>query len=212
MLFLTSHVIFPLVCNVRVDVGFVIDSSGSVTGPGFQQAKRFVKAMISRFDVSRRKAHVGVIRYASHAQLMFRLDKYFSAESLARAVDDIAYIQGGTRTHVALKIARESLFTVEGGARPTISKFMVLLTDGASENSRLVAEEASKLKKTGVYVVAVGIGTSVNRRELKTIASSPDDVINVRSFNSLMERVTEIRERVCNGKSVTNLYSYIKES
>ncbi|XP_031557914.1 lymphocyte antigen 75-like [Actinia tenebrosa] len=189
-------------CNVRVDVGFVIDSSGSVTGSGFLQAKRFVKAMISRFDVSPRKAHVAVIRYSTEAKLMFRLDQYFSAESLARAVDNIAYIQGGTRTHVALKIARESLFTVEGGARPMISKFMILLTDGASENSKLVAHEARKLKKTGVYVVAVGIGPSVNRRELITIASTPDDVINVRSFESLLERVTEIRARVCNGQSV----------
>ena len=174
---------------------------------GFKQAKNFVKKVISKFKVSQRGTHVGLIRFATRAQLMFDFIQHTTPNELYAAIDNIEWSEGGTRTERALELARTRLFSEEGHLRPRISKVVVLVTDGQSELLAEVRQQAKLLKKSGVYVVAVGVGKQMNRVELNAIASSERDVIGVSSFRGLARRVAEIRDKVCEGTSFVT-YSY----
>ena len=61
-----------LVCTAKVDLGILIDGSGSIeqTGPGnFKRELNFVKQIVSAFEVSRDGTHVGIIIFSSDAKV-----------------------------------------------------------------------------------------------------------------------------------------------
>lgn len=189
-------------CGERTDLAFAIDASGSMGDEDFAKAKRFVKALTASFKVSYKGTHVGVIRYSTQAKVMFNFNSYFTHDEVNDAIDDIEYIEGGTRTELALHLARTELFSESGGYRPPqdIFKIFILMTDGRSESRRRVAKEAKLLKQRGVHVLAVGVGRSTNQKELETIATSKSDVIGVSSFRELMIRMNEIKDKLCDSK------------
>ncbi|EDO36563.1 predicted protein [Nematostella vectensis] len=186
-------------CGERTDLAFAIDASGSMGDQGFLRAKRFVKALIGSFKVSQKGTHVGIIRFSTRAKVMFTFTEHFTHEDVNYAIDDIEYTEGGTKTELALRLARTELFSKQGGSRtsPLIFKLFVLMTDGRSEYFHAVARQAKMLKRSGVHVMAVGIGKYTNQRELEVIASSKSDVIGVVSFRDLMIRMNEIKDKLC---------------
>ena len=120
---------------------------------------------------------------------------------MKKAIYAMDWTEGGTRTELALNQARTELYTDRGGDRPTVPNILILLTDGKSENPRGVAESAKALRdNAGVTIVAVGIGNQIDMRELRSIATTNKDVINVQSYGALKRRVGQIREKVCDGK------------
>ncbi|XP_048586558.1 C-type mannose receptor 2 [Nematostella vectensis] len=186
-------------CGERTDLAFAIDASGSMGDQGFLRAKRFVKALIGSFKVSQKGTHVGIIRFSTRAKVMFTFTEHFTHEDVNYAIDDIEYTEGGTKTELALRLARTELFSKQGGSRtsPLIFKLFVLMTDGRSEYFHAVARQAKMLKRSDVHVMAVGIGKYTNQRELEVIASSKSDVIGVVSFRDLMIRMNEIKDKLC---------------
>ena len=190
------------VCGERTDLAFAIDGSGSMGDDGFSKAKRFVKTLISSFKVSNKGTHVGLIRFSTRSKLVFKFSDFYSQVDINEAIDDIEWTEGGTKTEIALRMARTQLYTAAGGTRlgDKIFKLFILLTDGRSEYPSAVAKEALLLKQLGVHVMAVGIGKYTNKIELESIATSKNDVIGVVSFRELMIRMNEIKDMLCEGK------------
>ena len=58
----------------------------------------------------------------------------------------ITYTGGGTATHLALDSAQSDSFTSSRGVRTTAARVAVVLTDGKSNNERLTALEAQRLR------------------------------------------------------------------
>ena len=56
---------------------------------------------------------------------------------------------------------------------------------------------SSRLQSKGAAVFVLGIGEDVDTSELNEIASSPDNVFRVDSFEDLDERVPTIRRGIC---------------
>jgi len=60
----------------------------------------------------------------------------------------------------------------------------------------------------GTKVVALGIGTGVDRSELEDIASSPQHVILVEDFNVLSSVEEQLRNVTCSGNRKHACYSF----
>lgn len=204
---LLTRSIYFLVCGERTDLAFAIDASGSMGDAGFAKAKRFIKALIASFKVSNKGTHVGLIRYSTQANVIFDFNQHFSHDAVDEAIDNVEFTEGGTKTELALQLARTRLYSKRGGSRssPAIFKLFILLTDGRSENPKAVAQEAKLLKDNGVHVMAVGIGKYTNQKELQSIATSKSDVIGVVSFRELMIRMNEIKDKLCEGNCMLYL-------
>lgn len=81
---------------------------------------------------------------------------------------------------------------------------MVVLTDGnqtgpdkASGQTPLV-DAVRPIKDMGIKVIAIGIG-SVDRDQLATLVSDPDDILQPRSFEELLTLVQTTVGRSCRG-------------
>ncbi|XP_067043371.1 uncharacterized protein [Acropora muricata] len=193
----------PIPCTKALDIGIILDGSGSVGSSNFRKAKAFVEELIEHFAVSPQATHFGAITYSTYSKLEFDFAdaRYHKIVELKRRVMAIRYPGGWTRTDRALEMAAQKLFTVAGGDRKDKRNVLVVFTDGkTNRGSKSYMEVLRPLQARGVRTVAVGIGRGINRRELLQIAMSDSQyVIQVQDFNSLKQKLQMILDDSCQG-------------
>ena len=105
-------------CLHKVDLGFILDSSGSVSYSNFQKMKTFVKDLTDFFHVLPDETRVSVMTFASRTTINIQFSQqFYNKSSLHQAVDNIRYTGGGTATAMALNRAYTDMFTSRYGAR-----------------------------------------------------------------------------------------------
>ena len=105
------------------------------------------------FDVSARGTHVGMISFSNDAELLFDFkdDRYYNEDQLRKRIKKIPLKRGAkTRTDLALTLANEKLFSVEGGDRPGVPNVCVLFTDGKS-TGKPFKETVDILTEVGIH-------------------------------------------------------------
>ena len=130
----------------------------------------------------------------------FHLSEYSRRVDVQTAVSDVRY--GGSRSnlHLALPLARNSVFVAANGARlndPSVTKLIVVITDNPSADHSATLREAELVRDAGIGVVTIGVGTYLNRYELSAIASFPytrnmfiiDTVRNLTVFTDPVKRI-----------------------
>ena len=116
-------------CNRIVDVGFVIDSSGSLKEE-YHKEKDFVKALASAFDLGPDGSRAGVVTFSAKAEHSIKMNEHTDIDSFSAAVDAIPLMGMTTRIDRALRLAQKELVAPENGGRPKLPEILILLTDG----------------------------------------------------------------------------------
>ena len=120
LLFLRSFlyiILHFLECDTPVELGFLVDRSGSISQQNFEKVKSFILTVISGFDVSQNGTHVGIITYSSDAKTIISFDQFedpnFDLKKLNDTIrDGLATPEGGrTRIDLALAKADQELFS-----------------------------------------------------------------------------------------------------
>ena len=75
----------------KVDVGILMDESGSVSKDDFERQKSFVKALAGHFQFGSDGAQFGVITFSSGAQLDITLNRYGDTASFGEGVNRIRH-------------------------------------------------------------------------------------------------------------------------
>ena len=81
-----------------MDLGFVLDGSGSITAPNFRKVLQFVQKIVQEFTISKDMSHVGIVEYSSAARKIFDFNAYYSKQAMLGAISRIPYRTGGTNT------------------------------------------------------------------------------------------------------------------
>lgn len=113
-----------------------------------------------------------MLGYSYVVLLLFQLNTF---SSLVDAVNSLTtWVAAGTTNMAdALRISNDVMFTRANGDRAGIQNFIVIITDGQSDNRTATVAQAQRLRSAGVFVVAVGVGDDVDLVELRLIASNP---------------------------------------
>jgi len=119
----------------------VVDESGSISKSDHKMMKSFLLHLVSRLAVNHGGTRVGFVSYNTYINHFFDLNAYSSVQSLQTAIDKLRAPRGDTNTHLALRYAREILFTSAAGDRSNVPNVVVVLTDGQStdEEATLVS-------------------------------------------------------------------------
>ena len=105
-------------CQNKLDLGFILDNSGSVGYHNFERMKNFVKDLTDYYQLGRDDTRVSVMSFADSANIHIRFSAYFSNKyQFDNAVNRILYTGGGTATASALNMAYNYMFTSGYGAR-----------------------------------------------------------------------------------------------
>lgn len=169
--------------------------------------KDFVKNMINGFDIGPTRTKIGVVTFSDKPHLEFHLDSHPTQTSIDTAIDQIRYISGGTNTGDALKYARQTSYLAANGARNNAAKIAIVITDGKSNNNAATSAEAALLRKMGVTVFSIGVG-SAKVSELNQMATDPDSqhVFVVNNFDALTQIKGELAKKACEGKGLLKRY------
>ena len=182
-------------CKTVVDLGFLIDGSGSIEYHGrgnFRLMLNFIKSIVVTLPISRTQSRVGAVLFSTKPIPLFRFGQLNTITHVTQAIDSIRYPRGSTYIGKALAYTRRYLFS--GSRRRNRKRILIMLTDGISQDR--VGRQASLLKARGVEVFAVGIGRALKRRQLLQIAKDSRHV-SVVSFRGLATLSKAIRSKIC---------------
>lgn len=105
-------------CHYKLDLGFILDSSGSIQWQDFERMKVFVKDLTNFYKLSQEQTRVSVMSFSNSATIHFSFNAHIpDKSSFDSAVDRIQYSGGGTATARALNLARTRMFSSDYGAR-----------------------------------------------------------------------------------------------
>ena len=182
-------------CSVPVDLGFLIDGSGSIEYQGkgnFVRILNFVKAIVSFFEISQGKSRVGCVLFSSRTIPIFGFRRYSSKVQILRAIGRIRFPRGGTRIGKALDYTRDYLF--KGRSTPGRKRVLTLITDGISMDK--VGPAASRMKAAGVEVFTIGLGRKFKLSQLQKVATDQYHVLTA-SFGTLITLLLKLKTQIC---------------
>jgi len=188
-------------CKTIVDVGFILDSSGSLRDD-YQNEKNFLKEIAGAFGVSDDGSRSAVVTFSYYSEHSIKFKDHKDISSFNAAVDAIPLMGSTTRIDRALRQTQDEMFTEENGARPGIPKLLILLTDGTQsidKNTEDPADIAVELRAVGINMIVVGIGPGTNETELTHMAGGAGNVFRAASFDDLTgeEFLTELHAKTC---------------
>ena len=105
-----------------MDIAFVVDSSGSIGRTNWERMKRFLKALVSRLDVSPSAAHIAAIAYSNSPEVVMRFNSVQSTNQINQLLDGMRYQRGFTYTDKALLLADRDVFQSSTGMRSNVPK------------------------------------------------------------------------------------------
>ena len=159
--------------------------------------KHFVKQLARSFGVARGHSRAALVLCSNSSSVKAGFDQYPTLEEFHKIVDDLPYERGITRIDLALETASQKVFPQ---ARRAVSKIAILITDGKqthTDHSKGLREASEPLRRAGVRVLAVGIGSGVDPDQLRLVTESNDDLVVPQSFSHLLLEVRNLTSRAC---------------
>ncbi|KAJ8364336.1 hypothetical protein SKAU_G00131670 [Synaphobranchus kaupii] len=181
----------PRDCPAGVDIVFLMDGSGSVSGNDFAQMKTFVIKLIE--VLLGRNNKFAIMQYSNKFDVAFDFQTFKQNAAWRGQINGISQLGGFTFTPTAIYKVVHELFVTARGSRPKAHKILVVITDGKTYgDSRTLPPVISDANTIGIIRYAIGVGQAFNANseglhELQIIASSPtaDHLFKVDNFQAL---------------------------
>ncbi|XP_076019441.1 collagen alpha-1(XX) chain-like [Genypterus blacodes] len=188
----------PFECdsNAAADIVLLVDGSWSIGRTNFRRVRDFLEGLMTPFHIGPKRVQIGLTQYSGDPRTEWQLNNFTTKDQLLEAVRNFRYKGGNTFTGQALLHVMEENMRAESGARPNTPLFLVLLTDGKSQDDAIAA--ATRLKNAGVEIIAVGV-KNADEAELRQVASEPVElnVYNVNDFPLLSKLVARLVHILC---------------
>ncbi|CAK6435663.1 unnamed protein product [Pipistrellus nathusii] len=179
--------------EMKADIMFLVDSSGSIGQENFIKMKTFMKNLVGKSQIGADRVQVGVVQFSDVNKEEFPLDKYASQSDISAAIDRMPLIGQTTMTGSALTFVAQ-YFSPAKGARPNVRRFLILITDGEAHD--VVKDPAVALRQDGIIIYSVGVFGS-NVTQLEEISGRPDMVFYVENFDILQRIEDELVFGIC---------------
>ncbi|XP_044534829.1 collagen alpha-6(VI) chain [Gracilinanus agilis] len=180
--------------DVKADVMFLVDSSRSIGLENFGKMKAFMKNLVNKSQIGEDQVQVGIVQFSDMNKEEFQLDRYRTQREISEAIDRMSHIDRETLTGSALKFVSD-YFHPSKGARPNVRKFLILITDGESQDP--VKDPAMALRQDGVIIYSVGV-YGANETQLVEISGRPEMVFYVETFDILKHIEDDLIFGICN--------------
>ena len=183
------------------DIVFMLDESGSIEAQNYYRMIDFVKELITELQPSDDSFGFGVLTFSDVERLRLQLRQYRTKFLINNALT-FRYPRGTTETARALQYACNNMFFTSGD-RSDKRNFLVVFTDGSSNNAFNTRTSAYRCHERGVIVLVVAIGDfGLRMSEVYSIASDPNDknVFKSESFRTLPTIKQQLLDTLSNGE------------
>ncbi|XP_061864653.1 collagen alpha-1(VII) chain [Colius striatus] len=182
---------------LQADIAFLVDGSSSIGRNNFRAIRTFMEELVGPFvqAVGEKAVRFAVAQYSDEPRLEFTFSQHTDGTSVRRAIQQLTYKGGNTRTGAGFRYVADNFFGPTQ-LRPGVPQICILITDGKSQDD--AEGPAAKLKSQGIKIFAVGV-KNADRKELIQVASMPTDAFfsYVGDFKLLGTLVPLMTRRVC---------------
>ena len=168
-------VLFNVNTGCPVDLAFVFDSSDTIGVGALEDAKMLVKKMVKGLELGADESRVALVVFADKVEVKARFSENLSVKQFQDMVQNIKSI--GSRTRIDKALVETKQVFKEG--RDDVYKIAVVLTDGKQSedhDTKSLLSTSEPLRRAGVRVIAVAIGTQASKGRLRLMTDSMDDV------------------------------------
>ena len=168
-------VLFNVNTGCPVDLAFVFDSSDTIGVGALEDAKMLVKKMVKGLELGADESRVALVVFADKVEVKARFSENLSVKQFKDMVQNMKSI--GSRTRIDKALVETKQVFKEG--RDDVYKIAVVLTDGIQSEDRdtkSLLSTSEPLRRAGVRVIAVAIGTQASKGRLRLMTDSMDDV------------------------------------
>ncbi len=179
--------------SLKREVVFVIDNSGSMSGPSIEQAKESLALAISRLNADDR---FNVIRFDDTMTDYFNGLVAASPDNREKAISYVRSLNadGGTEMLPALQAALRN----QGSVAPGALRQVIFLTDGAIGNEQQLFTEITQ-NRGDARVFTVGIGSAPNSYFMtKAAEMGRGTFTQIGSTDQIATRMAELFEKLQN--------------
>ncbi|XP_055958021.1 protein PIF [Patella vulgata] len=181
----------------RFDVIALVDGSGSIARADFQKIKNSLEMFPASLGLNGVDRRFGVAVFSSIVTVPIPLSSNVTA--LMSGIASLQQPKGGTNTALGLtRVIQE----FEDYGIPENKQFIIVITDGRSNNMNATLAAAAQAKNMGISVFAVGVGSGPVASELAGIASDSSQVINIDNFDQLTQTIVGVIAMVCDDTDV----------
>lgn len=151
------------------DIFFLVDS-----GVDFQQIRTVLTRLVNQMNIGASAHRLGLAQYGKEVKLEFNLNTYQTKEQTQNAIKRFRQrrLQPNEPRNlgVALRNATYDFFTSEAGSRADQGYRQYLVVLSGQNSSDFVYKEARLIKSSGVTVIGMSLGASME--EMRLIATS----------------------------------------
>lgn len=215
-------------CEIPTDSLLLIDRSGSMDDDGAnppQPLTGVLNAAQTYIQKIGMTARTGIISFATESSVEQVLSSV--AEDVKNAINNISIGTNGiqhTNAYSALSKAFEIYTNPNTNDRVAEQKIVILLTDGVVTRpqnpnniedetyaERMTIEAAEQLKKQGVIVYTIGLGSAINDTFMQKVASKPEYYFKAPDTAAVERIYTSIASSVCVQTPLVRLFPRILE-
>jgi len=191
---------FSRTCNAQMDLTFLVDHSGTINGREFTVEEDFIEQLVSKFNIQRNGVHTALATFSNNAHKQWCFNDYRTQNQVIAAIQNMstAALPGRhPNDATALQWVRNQALTPQCGARPNVTKTVIVLTDGRDNHDMAETQkQADLLKAMGVNIITVGVGR-FNHSRLEMMATNHSYVFAPSDFSHLMPILEQITDSVC---------------
>ena len=135
----------------QVNLALIVDGSQSIEADDFVLEKNFTKQTVAAFAEKNLFVNGGEASYVQYSSSVVTSATFNSVADFNEFVDADPQARASTRTAEGIEEGTEVLLT-----NPASALFMIVITDGESQDEPIIAADAARAE--GIEVFAVGVG------------------------------------------------------
>lgn len=186
---------FQKTCNTEMYLSILMDESGSITLDQFSQEVNFVNSLINKFS-SNDKIYFSLLTFNNDVTILS--DFTSNKQAVLQALKNHKKINGGTNTADALLNSRSLFINTPSYINKQLdSRITLVITDGGSDKQDMTLKQANLTRLSGIEILSVGVGNSLNLNELNLMSGGEKNVLLISDFSQLMVYLDTLNAGVC---------------
>lgn len=138
-----------------------------------------------------------MILYSDSASVHFQLGDSSSTREFERAVHKMPHQKGPARIDKAFDVAAKDVFPYGRAGIPQIAFVVTNGKQASGEDVKALDVASSPLRRAGVKVVALGVGTEVDPKELQLMVDGEERVLLADSYDELILDRKNLSRKIC---------------
>ncbi|KAM7367132.1 hypothetical protein PAMP_015056 [Pampus punctatissimus] len=187
----------PVCGKTKADIVILVDDSSSIGANNFNKMKDFIFRVATYFPViGPQGTQIAVVHYSDEPRIEFCLNEYKDRNSMLRALRQLRYGGGNTKTGKGISYVLQELFQESLGMRQDVAHVLVLITDGRAQDN--VLQPSRIARALGVSILAIGVANA-DMEELNKIATptSYKNIFYSPTFDEIPSIEREFINSVC---------------